>query len=65
MSGYPIELNDRIVERKVGSLELLLMLRIPTLWQKTEAIDLNQLESFDAVRVSMRSLDANSPTTNA
>ncbi|MFM2606626.1 LysR family transcriptional regulator [Vibrio chagasii] len=60
VSGYPNELNDRIVERKVGSLELFAYVADTHPLAKNEAIDLNQLESFDTVRVSMGSLDANS-----
>ena len=60
ISGYPNDLNDNLVERKVGSLALFAYVADSHPLADNKNIDLTQLENFDTVRVSMGTLDGNS-----
>ncbi|MGF1698528.1 LysR family transcriptional regulator [Vibrio lamellibrachiae] len=60
ISGYPNDLNERLVERKVGTLSLYVYLSDNHPMADNETIDLSVLSDVDTVRVSMGSLDDNS-----
>ncbi|MGF1722437.1 LysR family transcriptional regulator [Vibrio kyushuensis] len=60
ISGYPNMLNDRLVERKVGTMSLYAYLSENHAMAGNESIELATLKDVDTVRVSMGSLDANS-----
>ncbi|MCW8335672.1 LysR family transcriptional regulator [Vibrio sp. SCSIO 43135] len=57
ISGYPNELNERVVERKLGSLQMYVYLSEEVAEAHFESVSLEDLERFDMVRVSMGSLD--------
>ncbi|MCK6264287.1 LysR family transcriptional regulator [Vibrio sp. ZSDE26] len=60
IAGYPNDLNERLVERKVGTLSLYAYLSKSHPLANEESIELSVLSDMDTVRVSMGSLDDNS-----
>ncbi|MGF1885744.1 LysR family transcriptional regulator [Photobacterium profundum] len=60
ISGYPNDVSERIVERKVGSLALYLYVSECHSLASNATIELTDLEHIDTVRVSMGTLDDNS-----
>ncbi|MGF1754668.1 LysR family transcriptional regulator [Vibrio makurazakiensis] len=60
ISGFPNEINDRIVERKVGTLELYVYVSDSHPLATEPLVDLACLENHDTVRVSMGTMDSNS-----
>ncbi|MBW3695087.1 LysR family transcriptional regulator [Vibrio sp. T187] len=60
IAGYPNDLNERIVEKRVGSLELYVYVADSHPLAEFDEVELVQLERYDTVRVSMGTLDSSS-----
>ncbi|OCH08746.1 LysR family transcriptional regulator [Aliivibrio fischeri] len=59
ISGYPNQLNERIIERKLGELDLFVYVSKQHPLACSSQISLSDLAQFDTVRVSMGNLDDN------
>lgn len=60
IAGYPNDVNERIVERKVGSLELYLYVSTSHPLASNDSVELSELQAWETVRVSMGTLDSSS-----